>query len=203
MNIQDNGQRNRILVPAETPGNLTIVVNGNDNLIRIGEGCRFPNARLDIRGDHCEFEIGDRCVLIGEFIGRDHRCRLLIGAETTTMGAKITMHESGLIGIGRDCMFSGEVRMDTSDMHSILDLATGERLNPPSNIEIGDHVWLGFGVYLTKGVRIGKGCIVGAQSLVTRDLPDHSLAAGVPARVLREGVTWDRRRLPFKANIAR
>ena len=198
MNLQDNGERNRVLVPADTPGKLQIDIHGNDNVVRIGEGCRFPNLRIDIRANHCEIDIGDQCVLIGELFCRDQRTRLHIGAKTTTMGIKVTMHEPGLIRIGRDCMFAGDVRMDTSDMHSVLDVATGDRLNPPGDIDIGDHVWLGYGVYLTKGIRIGAHCVVGTGSIVTHDLPPHSLAVGVPAKVVRNGVTWDRRRLPMK-----
>jgi acetyltransferase-like isoleucine patch superfamily enzyme len=50
-------------------------------------------------------------------------------------------------------------------------------------------------------VRIGAGSIVDPGSVVTEDLPDHVAAAGVPARVWREGVTWDRRRRPSAEQI--
>lgn len=196
MNIQDDGQRNHIEVPPDTPGNLSIAVHGDDNQVRIGKGCRFPNLRIDIRASRCQIDIGDGCVLIGEIHCREPGTRLVIGDKTTTMGVKITMHEPGTIRIGRDCMFAGDVRMDTSDMHSILDLATGDRLNPAADVEVGDHVWLGYGVYLMKGVTIGAGSVVGTGSIVTGSLPPHTLSAGTPARVIRTGVTWDRRRLP-------
>ena len=198
MNLQDCGQDNRIDIPAETPGNLIISIHGDGNRIKIGNNCRFPNLRIDIRANHCTIEIGDQCVLAGEVLHRAHRTNVHIGAQTTTMGVKITVHEPGTIRIGNDCMFAGDVRMDTSDMHSILDLATGDRLNPAADIEIGDHVWLGYGTYVMKGVSIGRGCVVGTQAVVTKSLPPNSLAAGIPARVLRSGITWDRRRLPLK-----
>lgn len=50
---------------------------------------------------------------------------------------------------------------------------------------LGDNVWLGANVVVTSGVRIGRRCVVGANSVVTRDLPEFSVAAGAPARVLR------------------
>jgi acetyltransferase-like isoleucine patch superfamily enzyme len=50
---------------------------------------------------------------------------------------------------------------------------------------IGDNVWCGAHVVVTSGVTIGERCIIGANSVVTTDLPPWSIAAGVPARVLR------------------
>ena len=55
-----------------------------------------------------------------------------------------------------------------------------------AGIEIGDHVWIGMHCCILKGVRIGRGSIVAAGSVVVRDVPENCLAAGVPARVVRE-----------------
>lgn len=198
MELIDHGSHNLVSVPADAPGKLHIEIKGNNNKIQVGEGARFPNMRITVFASDCEIDIGSLCVLAGEIHLRESHTRLRIGEKTTTMGVKITMHEAGLIDIGKDCMFAGEVRMDTSDMHSVLDATTGDRLNPPEDIHIGDHVWLGFGTYVMKGTCIGAHCVVGAGSIVTQDLPPQSLAVGVPARVIRAGVTWDRRRLPMK-----
>jgi maltose O-acetyltransferase len=53
-------------------------------------------------------------------------------------------------------------------------------------IDIGDDVWIGGGAILCPGVRIGSGSVIGAGSVVTRDLPHGVLAAGNPCRVIRE-----------------
>lgn len=50
--------------------------------------------------------------------------------------------------------------------------------------EIGDDCWLGAHVVVTSGVRIGSRCVVGANSVVTHDLPDRSIAVGAPARII-------------------
>jgi hypothetical protein len=55
-----------------------------------------------------------------------------------------------------------------------------------AGIEIGEHVWIGMNCCILKGVRIGRGAMVAAGSVVTRDVPANCLAAGVPARVVRE-----------------
>lgn len=53
-------------------------------------------------------------------------------------------------------------------------------------IHIGDDVWLGANVTILPGVRIGNNVVIGAGAVVTRDIPDDSLAVGVPARVIKE-----------------
>jgi acetyltransferase-like isoleucine patch superfamily enzyme len=53
------------------------------------------------------------------------------------------------------------------------------------DIVIEDDAWLGLGVYVLDGVRIGRGAVIGAGSVVTRNIPAYAIAAGVPARVLR------------------
>ena len=58
-------------------------------------------------------------------------------------------------------------------------------------MEIGDDVWLGVNVTVLKGVNIGDGALVGAGSLVTKSIPPHVIAAGVPARVIRVIETED------------
>jgi acetyltransferase-like isoleucine patch superfamily enzyme len=53
-------------------------------------------------------------------------------------------------------------------------------------VSIGDNCWIGVNSIVTSGVTIGDRCIVGANSVVTKDVPPYTLAAGVPARVIRE-----------------
>ena len=52
-------------------------------------------------------------------------------------------------------------------------------------VTIKDHVWVGANVTICGGVTIGNGCVIGAGSVVTRDIPDNTFAAGVPCKVIR------------------
>jgi acetyltransferase-like isoleucine patch superfamily enzyme len=52
-------------------------------------------------------------------------------------------------------------------------------------VTIGPDCWIGMGVAIVPGVTIGEGCVVGAGSVVTRDLEDYCIAAGVPAKPLK------------------
>jgi maltose O-acetyltransferase len=55
-------------------------------------------------------------------------------------------------------------------------------------VVIGDDVWIGRRAIIMPGVHIGKGCIIGAGAVVTKDIPDYSVAAGVPARVVKSRI---------------
>jgi acetyltransferase-like isoleucine patch superfamily enzyme len=58
-------------------------------------------------------------------------------------------------------------------------------LGSRGDIVIGDHAWLGFGVVVLDGVRIGNGAVIGANAVVTSNIPDGAIAAGNPARVVK------------------
>lgn len=91
------------------------------------------------------------------------------------------------VKIGKNVLIASNVYVADHD-HSIMQLAEMDsaRLQViAAPVVIGDGTWLGEGVKILKGVRIGDGCIVGAGSVVTRDIPPGSVAAGVPARVIR------------------
>ena len=66
----------------------------------------------------------------------------------------------------------------------------GLRINPTldgsPNVEIGDGSWLGTHVVIAGNVKIGKHCVIGANSVVTKDIPDYSVAIGSPAKVIKK-----------------
>jgi acetyltransferase-like isoleucine patch superfamily enzyme len=89
------------------------------------------------------------------------------------------------IRIGAQCLIGTHAIIMDNDFHRI---EPERRLERPASkpIAIGDNVWLGARVIVLGGVTIGDDSCVGAGSLVIDDIPPRSLAAGVPARVIRE-----------------
>lgn len=190
------GKNNRMDFSGGLLTHVRVRIEGDENTIEVGEGARLANLDILIRGNRTRLIIGPRCAIAaGKIKLEDEGSRIDIGAGTTIEDAYLGAYEGVAITLGADCMLASAVGIRAGDMHSILDKATGRRINPSKSIVIGDHVWLARGVTVLKGVSIGSGSVVGAQSLVTEDIPPESLAVGVPARVIRSGITWDRRRL--------
>lgn len=124
-----------------------------------------------------------------------------IGENTFAIGKlRLYSHEHAALRIGRDCIIGGDVLCMTSDMHSILDVTDGTRINPPGNIDVGDHVWLGAEAILLKNTQIGNGSIVGIRSVVMGTFPANCLVLGYPARLVKSGVTWSTDLRPVNTN---
>lgn len=87
------------------------------------------------------------------------------------------------VDIGDDCMFAESVYITDADWHDHYHRIYPGKREP---VVIEDNVWLGDRATICKGVRIGKNSIVGASSVVTRDVPANAIAVGNPARVVAE-----------------
>ena len=112
-----------------------------------------------------------------------------------------TQSETAIIEIGNNCGFSGTVigafkhikignnvrcgantLITDSDWH-LDDPRSGE----PARVVIMDNVWLGVNVIVLKGVTIGENSVIGANSIVTKDIPNNVIAAGNPCKIIKLG----------------
>lgn len=147
----------------------TIIIKGNNNKLIIGENCRLRKVMIEIIGNNCSIEIGKKCVI-------GHGCYLSAKEEN--------IH----LIIGDECMFSRNVNILTSDGHPIFQNL--QRINHAQNIIIGNHVWLADNATVLKGVTIGNHSVVGIHSVVTKAIPEHSIAIGIPAKVIKDKIDW-------------
>ncbi|HEY4427871.1 MAG TPA: acyltransferase [Solirubrobacteraceae bacterium] len=112
--------------------------------------------------------------------------RVRIGAGTfLNLGVMIAAQD--LVEIGDHCMLANGCFVSDAD-HRFDDPdvpVTWQGFQSRGPTRIGDNCWLGAHVVVTSGVTIGERCVVGANSVVTSDLEPFSIAAGVPARLLR------------------
>jgi acetyltransferase-like isoleucine patch superfamily enzyme len=139
-------------------------------------GIRDGKAGRIIIGDHAWIEHGAVLCAFGGSIEIDRR--VFIGPHAVVYGqGGVTIGEETLIAM-HCCILSSE--------HAIPTRKGIIRHHPDTLLptRIGRDVWLGAGVKVLGGVDIGDGCVVGAGAVVTRNLPQHSIAVGVPARIV-------------------
>ena len=112
--------------------------------------------------------------------------RVWIG-EGTFLNIAVMVAAHGHVEIGSHCMLAnGCFVTDANHRFDGPDKPVPwQGFSSKGPTRIGDNVWLGANVVVTSGVTIGERCVVGANSVVTQDIPPFSIAAGAPAKVLR------------------
>ena len=132
-------------------------------------------------------EIGEQVLLEpGVWLTAMEPGRIRIGEGSfLNLGVQVAAVE--LVEIGAHCMFAngcfitdGDHRFDDPDKP-----VPWQGFTSKGPTRVGDNVWCGANVVITSGVTVGERCVIGANSVVTRDLPPFSIAAGAPAKVLR------------------
>lgn len=124
---------------------------------------------------------------------------IIVGNNSTfTQYVHFNAQEEGAkITVGDNAMFSNHIIVRTSDAHPIFDIKTNVRLNPAKDVFIGNNVWIAPDSKIMKGAIIEDGCIIGSNTMVTKLIPSHSLAVGLPAKVVKTGVRWSREDVIF------
>lgn len=141
------------------------------NNIRIGNNTTIlSNARLAVygKGSKANITIGDNC-----YVG---------------FGFSALASANANIDIGNDVLFASNVLV-TNENHGIDPESNipymDQKLNA-KDVKIGSGCWIGEKVCILSGVSIGEKCIIGAGSIVTKSIPDYSIAVGNPARVIKQ-----------------
>lgn len=118
---------------------------------------------------------------------------LIKGSSTVSLGRNVVIGRQTIIEcnekieIGNDVMIAENVSIrDTDHSFSDLNIPMIRQKITTKPVKIEDDVWIGFGVAITKGVTISRGSVVGANSVVTHDIPPYAIAAGVPARIIKK-----------------
>lgn len=166
---------------------LPIYVRGNKKLLKYKKGFTIGyRSRIDIVGFKNEknpkIEIGENCV-IGDNFHIAANSKIEIGNNVLIASNVFISDLNHGIYSGGDC--------------SSPDIPPNERKIDSKPIKIKDNVWIGEKVSILPGVTIGKGSIIGANSVVTKDIEDYSIAVGNPAKVIKrynfESKEWEKK----------
>ncbi len=140
---------------------------------------------------------GERRIAIGErvfigagswlqAVGEQGGVALSIGDGTSIAGSCV-LSAATSVRIGSNVLFASNVYVSDHN-HAFSDPTRPiiqQGITEPRPVEIGDGAWLGENVVICPGVRIGAGAVVGANAVVRDDVPDHAVAVGIPARIVR------------------
>jgi acetyltransferase-like isoleucine patch superfamily enzyme len=164
----------------ELKGNLSLNANciknnGRSTIVRLDK-----NAKLKTIGSFSIYYDGDIIVFENGV--------LELGSGFFNSNVKIRCKQS--IKIGQNVAISHDVTIMDSDAHNID--YEGYQMTKP--VVIGDGVWIGSRALIMKGVNIGDGAIVAAGSVVTKNVPAHSMVAGVPAKIIKDDTKWGSKR---------
>jgi acetyltransferase-like isoleucine patch superfamily enzyme len=174
---------------------------------------RIKSAVFSLMVSHCFYAIGKKCRVIPPFrfanlgriqlgsrviIHRNCWIHTLIGTEDDG-GPKLILGDNVAIGMNAtisaakkiviaDGVFTARNVYISDHSHAFLDVTrpiSDQGITKVSEVRIGAGTWLGQNVVVLPGVTIGKHCVIGANSVVNKDISDYSVAVGVPAKVVR------------------
>ena len=111
-----------------------------------------------------------------------------------------TILDVAKVKIGDNCQMAPNVAIYTAG-HPIHPDTRNSGFEYGKEVTIGDNVWLGGNTVVCPGVHIGNNVVIGSGSVITKDIPDWSIAAGNPCRVIRRITETDRRKLFHEEEI--
>jgi acetyltransferase-like isoleucine patch superfamily enzyme len=182
--------RHGLLRVLRDPAALRAVLNAR---LRLRGATRLPlsvrlsgRVRLDNPGRRGAIDFGERVNIIGRIVPVEIAvrpgARVAIG-DGTFVNYGVSISACAAVAIGAGCQIGQYAIIQDNDYHDLVD----KRREPPSRpVVIEDRVWIGARAIVLRGVRIGHDAVVGAGSVVTRDVPPWTIVAGAPARVVRQ-----------------
>ena len=139
--------------------------------IQIGRGATVTLGRWSWLGRGCKI--------------RAHEGEVSIGARSV-LGEECTISAYQHVSIGRECIIADRAMMIDFD-HGVVEVERPIREQGiyKRDVRIGHNVWVGYGASFLRGVTVGNNCVIGTNSVVTKDVPDNAVVGGIPAKLIR------------------
>ncbi len=158
--------------------------------ISIGNNVVFDdNVVLDAKGeDNSGINIGDNVVVGRNTILSCKGGNINIG-EHSNIGANCYIISETDFTLGKFVFIAGNSYLIAGGNHSYENREIPIMFQPSiskGGVRIEDDVWIGAGALVLDGVKIGKGAIIGAAALVNKSIPEYTIAAGIPAKIIKE-----------------
>ena len=139
--------------------------------IEIGRGATVTLGRWSWLGRGCKI--------------RAHEGEVSIGPRSV-LGEECTISAYQHVSIGRECIIADRAMMIDFD-HGVAEVERPIREQGiyKRDVRIGHNVWVGYGACFLRGVTVGNNCVIGTNSVVTKDVPDNAVVGGIPAKLIR------------------
>jgi len=164
--VRVGSSRNRVRIGSQTVLGCQVVLERGTGIVEIGDHTFIGNGTRLISAEH--IAVGSHVLIAWGCTIVDHDSHSLDWSERSQ---DVTRWREALAGP------SGLMAAARSKDWSVV---------PMAEVRIKDMAWIGFNVIILKGVTIGEGAVIGAGSVVTKNVPDWTLAAGNPARMIKE-----------------
>lgn len=151
----------------------------------IAPSCWF-SSQAHVDAEYGSVRIGEKCTL--------HRYSMIVAnGGPISIGAGCSLNPYAILYSGKAGLSIGEnvriaahvVVIPENHVYSKPDVPIRFQGMSSLGVSIGSDVWIGTGAKILDGVNVGDGCVIGANAVVTRDLPPYSVAVGIPARVVK------------------
>lgn len=167
------------------PGRVELALAGRA-AVSIGRRVFIPRSVELLGSDEGRIEIGDDVTIdSGARLHVANRATLRVG-DRVGIGPYNILNAFDDLSIGDDTMFGPFINVNCADHGMEVGTPMREQTGSYGPVSIGRDCWLGAMVVVTRGVSIGDGAVVGAGSIVTRDIPPYTIAAGAPCFALKE-----------------
>jgi len=171
--VQNYLEGGQLLWPMTVRTDVPVRIDGSGSVV-LGEGVQLGYSKAP--------RIGSGEILLQ---ARGRASTILIGPGTATSN-NVSIISTESIEIGRECRIGDMTLIMDCDFHEVNPLTRNDSSGQSAPVVLADRVWIGSRAIVLKGVTIGENSVIAAGSVVTRSIPANSLAAGVPARVIRE-----------------
>lgn len=189
--VQDRGHNNTVQLTSKQKQGVHIYIFGNNNKVVFDKTCIIGRIVVFIWGDNNLIQFGRDAKIQSGRINLYKGATLEVGEKSTFQQTDFVLFEKKC-RIGTDCLFSYNITVRNYDGHKIINTEDSIVTNSPGRVEIGDHVWVGEDVTILKNSEICQGSIIGCKALVSGFIPEYSIAAGIPAKVIRKNTSWIR-----------
>ena len=158
----ETGKKSVVIAPMRVLGGGNIILGDNVSILN--------EARLEAITGHGNETFNGK-LIIGSGTSIEQNCHIIAADELT---------------IGERCMFSAYIYIADCNHHYAIGQDIHKTGLEIKKTKIGDDVFIGIGAKIMPGVTIGNNCIIGANSVVTKDIPNYCIAAGIPAKIIKK-----------------